>query len=69
MAILPDGAIQEVNPGDLDEFMVVRVCDEFVVDLMKAAGGMDTRKPAHTFPGTQPKALKFRWPSPGFFCE
>lgn len=41
MAILPDGAIQEVNPGDLDEFMVVRVCDEFGVDLMKAAGGIE----------------------------
>jgi len=34
---LPDGAIREMNPEDLDRYIVVRVGDEFVVDLMKAA--------------------------------
>jgi hypothetical protein len=41
LAGLPDGAIREVRPGDLDEYVVVRVCDEFVIDLMKAACGVE----------------------------
>lgn len=38
---LPDGAIRDVHPGDLDEYVVVRVGDEFVIDLMKSACGID----------------------------
>jgi len=38
---LPDGAIREVEPGDLDKYVVIRVGDEFVVDLMKAACGVE----------------------------
>jgi hypothetical protein len=41
MSALPDGAIREVQPSDLDQYVVVRVCDEFVVDLMKAACGVE----------------------------
>ena len=40
MLALPDGAIREVKPMDLDEFVVVRVADEVLVDLMKAACGV-----------------------------
>ncbi len=38
---LPDGAVREVRPDDLDKYVVVRVGDEFVVDLMKAACGVE----------------------------
>jgi hypothetical protein len=41
MSALPDGAIREVLPGDLDQYVVIRVCDEFVVDLMKSACGIE----------------------------
>ncbi len=41
MLKLPDGAIREVQPGELDEFIVIRVADEIVVDLMKSACGID----------------------------
>src|SRR6267154_2177320 len=41
MLKLPDGAIREVQPNDLDEFVVVRVGDEFVVDLMKRSCGVE----------------------------
>ena len=34
---LPDGAVRDVAPDDLDRYVVVRVADEIVVDLMKAA--------------------------------
>ena len=38
---LPDGAIREVQAGELDEYAVIRVGDAFTVDLMKAACGID----------------------------
>src|SRR5882757_5954424 len=41
MLKLPDGAIREVEPDDLDEFIVVRVGDEYVVDLMKRSCGIE----------------------------
>jgi hypothetical protein len=41
MLKLPDGAIREVQPSDLGEFVVVRVGDEFVVDLMKRSCGIE----------------------------
>ena len=41
MLRLPDGAIREVEPDDLDKFIVVRVGDEFVIDLMKRSCGIE----------------------------
>ena len=41
LSVLPDQAIREVLPTDLDEYIVVRVADEVVVDLMKAACGIE----------------------------
>jgi hypothetical protein len=38
---LPDGAIRDVKAEDFEECMVVRVGDEFVVDLMRQACGID----------------------------
>ena len=40
LEILPDKAVREVEENDLDEYMVVRVADEIVVDLMLAACGV-----------------------------
>jgi hypothetical protein len=37
---LPDQAIRDMAPDDLDEYVVVRVADEIVVDLMKSACGI-----------------------------
>ncbi len=36
---LPDGAASELSPADISEFEVIRVADEFVVDLMTRACG------------------------------
>lgn len=38
---LPDGAVAEMADADLDQYVVVRVADEIVVDLMKAACGIE----------------------------
>lgn len=37
---LPDNAVAEVGDRDLVDYVVVRVADEIVVDLMAAAGGV-----------------------------
>src|SRR5260370_20516454 len=41
MLKLQDGAIRELEPDDLDKFIVVRVGDEFVIDLMKRSCGIE----------------------------
>lgn len=40
LADLPDGAVREMADDDLERYVVVRVADEIVVDLMKAACGI-----------------------------
>jgi len=40
LEILPDKSVREVNETDLDEYLVVRVADEIVVDLMLSACGV-----------------------------
>ena len=40
LEILPDKAVREMNETDLEEYTVVRVGDEIVVDLMLAACGV-----------------------------
>jgi hypothetical protein len=37
---LPDQAVRDLAPDDLERYAVVRVADEIVVDLMKAACGI-----------------------------
>jgi len=41
LAILPDNAVREVKDTDIEEYGVVRVADEVVVDLMGSACGID----------------------------
>lgn len=38
---LPDKAVNELDPGDIEKFTVVRVGDEICVDLMKSGCGVD----------------------------
>lgn len=38
---LPDKAAREIRPTDLEEYQVIRVADEFIVDLMAKACGID----------------------------
>jgi DNA-binding LacI/PurR family transcriptional regulator len=37
---LPDKAARELQPGEIEEYTVVRVHDEITIDLMKAACGL-----------------------------
>jgi hypothetical protein len=38
---LPDKAVRELQPGELQQYNVIRVGDEILVDLMVSAGGID----------------------------
>jgi hypothetical protein len=41
LSILPDNAVREVINSDIEEYEVVRVADEIVVDLMGSTCGID----------------------------
>ncbi|MBI2876957.1 MAG: nucleotidyl transferase AbiEii/AbiGii toxin family protein [Candidatus Tectomicrobia bacterium] len=41
LSFLPDKAILEINSTDIDKYQVVRIVDEFVIDLIKAACEID----------------------------
>ncbi len=41
LATLPDNAVRELQPGDLQNYIVIRVADEILVDLLRSAGGID----------------------------
>lgn len=41
LSTLPDNAVSELQPGELQKYNVIRVADEIVVDLMRSAGGID----------------------------
>ena len=66
LSVLPDGAVREVTAEDLERYVVVRVADEVVVDLLRqktsqarvemVADGFENGNPvavaAHPPPGT-----------------
>ena len=41
LSTLPDNAVRELQPGELQKYNVIRVGDEILVDLMGSAGGID----------------------------
>jgi hypothetical protein len=41
LATLPDNAVRELQPGELQRYNVIRVADEILVDLMGSAAGID----------------------------
>ncbi|MCU0776280.1 MAG: hypothetical protein MUF86_01265 [Akkermansiaceae bacterium] len=64
---LPDQAVLELESGDIERYQVVRVCDEFIVDLMARACGLHYADVEHmivrldyhgvTIPFASPKLL------------
>lgn len=41
LSTLPDNAVRELQPGELQKYNVIRVADEILVDLLRSAGGID----------------------------
>lgn len=46
LSTLPDNAIRELQPGELQRYNVIRVADEIIVDLMRSAGGIEYEEAA-----------------------
>jgi hypothetical protein len=46
LATLPDNAVRELQRGELQQYNVIRVADEVLVDLMRSAGGIDYEEAA-----------------------
>lgn len=47
LSTLPDNAVRELQPGELQQYNVIRVADEILVDLMRSAGGIDYEASKH----------------------
>ena len=41
LATLPDNAVRELQPSELQQYNVIRVADGILVDLMRSAGTID----------------------------
>lgn len=41
LSTLPDNAVRELQPGELQQYNVIRVADEVLVDLMGSAGSIE----------------------------
>ena len=41
LATLPDNAVRDLQPGELQQYSVIRVADEILVDPMRTAGAID----------------------------
>jgi hypothetical protein len=41
LSTLPDNAVRELRPGELQQYNVIRVADEILVDLMRSAGEIE----------------------------
>ena len=41
LSTLPDNAVRDLRPGELEKYNVIRIGDEILVDLMRSAGGID----------------------------
>jgi hypothetical protein len=46
LSTLPDNAVRELKPGELQQYNVIRVADEIIVDLMRSAGGIEYEEAA-----------------------
>ncbi len=46
LSTLPDNAVRELQPGELQRYNVIRVADEVIVDLMRSAGGIEYEEAA-----------------------
>jgi len=46
LEVLPDKAVRELDPGDVGKFVVCRIADEVLVDLMGQAAGIEYNEAA-----------------------
>jgi hypothetical protein len=64
LSTLPDNAVQELQPGELQKYEVIRVADEIVVDLMAKAGGIDYAEAAREVATREVDGVQIPFASP-----
>ena len=60
---LPDQSIKEVNPGDIQNYGVVRVADEIIIDLMKSACGITFKEASQSITVVEIRGVKIPFAS------
>jgi hypothetical protein len=61
---LPDGAAKELKPGEVGDYVVVRVCDDITVDLMAKACGLSFAEARHLVTEITLHGVKIPFASP-----
>jgi hypothetical protein len=64
LSTLPDNAVRELEPGELQRYNVIRVADEVLVDLMSSAGGIDFEEAARDIVVRQVDGVSIPFASP-----
>lgn len=64
LATLPDNAVRELQPGELQKYNVIRVGDEILVDLLVSAGGIDFAEAAKDVVEREVQGVKIPFASP-----
>src|ERR1022692_320548 len=62
---LPDNAVRELQPGELQQYNVIRVADEILVDLLRSAGGIDYAEAAKDVVVREVDGVPIPFASPG----
>jgi hypothetical protein len=61
---LPDQAVKELKPGEVSQYVVIRVADEIVIDLMAKASGIDYAEAAESVVIHELDGVKIPFASP-----
>jgi len=61
---LPDQVVREMEADDLDRYVVVRIADEFVVDLFKAACGVEYEEASDLIEEVELEGVRIPFASP-----
>jgi len=61
---LPDQAVRDLGEDDLDRYVVVRIADEFVVDLLKAACGVEYEEACDLIEEVELEGVRIPFASP-----
>lgn len=69
LSILPDNAVRDVGDRDMDEYGVVRVADEVVVDLMGSACGIDFESAMEEIDWREIEGIRIPFASPGLLLK
>jgi hypothetical protein len=69
LEVLPDKAVHELKPGEVAEYVVVRVADEVIIDLMRSASGIDYAEAAKDVVVREVQGVPIPFASPRFCGE